>query len=320
MKKLIFSILTVAAMVGCSSEDEIIDNAGNGNGRVEVKLNAGVSAIQTKAALESWSDTKVSFIKGTYNSEGSTYSFSELWNAQIASDNKVTFKNTDFTQDEPKYYPEDGTDIYLVGVCPAPTSVPTGNKVTFDLSTGDQDVVATVRLEGNKGKDKHITSCTFNHLLTKLNFKGIADETYPNNKKLTKLTIKGCKISAELDLTKASDSWALDFTGNATNITAFDKTTDTTNGVTIPEKNTAAAEITTVFVQPNATNITLDIIAGDTEYQNIPITIKGTDGQAGTAEEGKQYDITLTFSKESVTTTAELTKWGTAGEGSGTVK
>lgn len=296
MKRLMISMLAMAAMVSCSTE-EVIDNAGNnGKEKVEITPSAGVSAITSKAPITAWANTPVNFAFGS-----ATETYTGIWNAQIASDKKITFRNTGDDANEPKYYESNGTSTFLIGYHPKGTL--TGNKVDFTID-GLKDIMATQELSGNK-TTPIAGNFLFNHLLTQLKFKLVQGAGFPDDATVTKIEVVGSKTSASLDLTNPTD---LDFTaGVVGNITVSDSFTEQAPTV-------AGVENGIVMVQPGVA-LKLNVTAGGIEYNNIEVII---DGDA-TAVKSKAYTITLTFSKKELDANGVIGEW-TEGAGSGSIQ
>lgn len=302
MKNLLFGMLAMAAMVSCSSENDPIDDVTGGKqDKVEIKLNAGVVGVETKAAVTAWDNTKVNFAK-----KGST-TFDEDWYATIGSDKKISFTESNFTTPQAHYYNNDGSNTTLVGYYPTENITRTANEVSFEIpANADMDIMSTASQNGNKKVGEQFGEFTFNHLLTQLTFEVLSDAGYTGGS-ITSIILKGTNRKAKLDLTNPS---ALTFESLAAgnDITVY-------NG-TITPNGTAQSAGEAVMVQAGA-DMTLTIVAGSTTYENISIVTTETDNKT---KAGTSYKITLTFSGKTVSAEAGLTAWDTTGTGSGRIE
>lgn len=306
MKNLVLSMLAIAsitAMNSCSSENDPIDeaiNAGNQE-KVEIKLNAGVVSVETKAAVTAWSDTKVSFaIKGATAYEANT------WFAKIATDNSVSFikSSSDETEDH-KYYNTDGTSTTLVGFYPA--SEVTSGSVSFTIpETGDMDIMATKEFSGSKDNVIKNSDIVFNHQLSKIAFSVEKKDGYTGDLTIKKITLKGTKRSVTLTL-PSTISFATNAEGDDITVRSTDLLMDG-----------SLQEAGTVMVQPGQT-MTVDITVGSDAtptFTNVPIKITGD----ASTEVGKAYAITLSFNgKEVESLAATIAPWGSETNGSGDI-
>lgn len=301
MKNLVLGMLAMAAMVSCSSENDPIDDVTGGKqDKVEIKLNAGVVGVETKAPVVSWSNTEVGFANKT--GDAGSYATSP-WLATIASDGTVSFVNSEGVA-ESHYYEADGSTTSLIGYFPRGTN--NNGVVTYAL-TGEEDIMVSQELSGTKNSQISTeTKFKFEHLLSQLKFIVKSGDNFGEGVSVTKIVLNGTKTSATLNLT--GDSHALTFNGEAAALNVYNDAT----GKTIANSTEA---FVTKMVQPGITGMTLDITAGGTEYKDIPISIEN---EAKAPDASTAYDITLTFSKKEVAAEAEIGKWET-GTGSADV-
>lgn len=288
MKKMIFSLLAIAAMTSCTttSEDEIDPNA-----PVEIKLNAGVEALaRAEVTLTTGIASGVQFarIDGT-TTDWTTISTISLTGSIAATTGTITFNPS-------QYYPVDGSNTNIVGFYPAATSITDG--VASMTITGQEDVIYANPTSGSKGAP--MTSIAFNHLLTQFNF-AIKREAASTDDDITNVsvTIKDANTTFKLAL---ADGTLSDWN------TAVSTIIPITNGTATTTTSTATQKI---MLQPKMSSITLTVSAD--EYDAQDITIQGTDENKFQA--GKAYTITLTFKGTGIAPSAAITVWedGTAG-------
>ncbi|WP_303181256.1 fimbrillin family protein [uncultured Butyricimonas sp.] len=293
MKKMIFSLLAIAAMTSCTttSEDEIDPNA-----PVEIKLNAGVKALARAEVTQATGiDNGVQFarIDGT-TADWTTISTISLIGSIAQNTGGITFSTT-------QYYPADGSNANIVGFYPAATSITDG--VASIKITGEEDVIYAVPVSGNK--TSKIDKITFNHLLTQFNF-AIARETASTNTDITNVSVTIKEANTKFNLALADgrlSGWN----------TAISTIKPIENGTAT---KTASAATQKIMLQPDMPSITL-IVSAD-GYSEQDIIIAGTDEDK--FEAGKGYTITLTFKGTGITPSATISEWGTGTAGGGEVK
>jgi len=297
MKSLALSMLAIAsmaAMSSCSSENDPVDEVIAGNQeKVEIKLSAGVVKAETKAAVDTWSDTEVAFA----NKVGDGAYTTTPWNATIATDGSVNFVET-------HYYEADGKTTYLIGYYPRGTQ--SNGTVTYTL-TGEDDIMVSQELSGTKSStiNKDDAKFQFGHLLSQLKLIVKAGENFDTGVKVTKITLKGTKKNATLTLGTTS---SLKFEGDAADMDVYTGNADIAS---------STEPIKTIMVEPGVADMRLDITTdAGTTYSDIPITI--ADASDNKTAVNTAYDITLTFNKKAIEATASITAWKT-GTGSADV-
>ena len=287
MKNLIISMLAVAAMVSCTSENDPIDEINpTGNNKVEIKLTAGVIGVETRAALLAWDNSQVKYAV-KQNAESSY----EDWYSTITG-TTVTFTGNDFSTGATHYYNSDNSNTTLVGYYPASGTLATNN-ITFEIpADGQDDIMASAIMQGNKATN--FGNIEFKHLLAKLSFKIKKGDGFTTAGNVTKIVLKGTKRSATLSL---ADPTSLTFASLAAG-----------DDINVYEDNTGAvlgndvSDVRTVMVQPGAT-MKIDVTVGGQTFSDIPVTI------AGDAQKGSGYNVTLTFSGSTISTQASIAEW-----------
>lgn len=279
MKKLMMSIFIVTALASCSSENEIIDNGGiKGDERVEIKLKAGVSSVETKAAIDNWeANTPLIFFHET-DATAKTY---ESWDATVATDGTVTF-------DPKRYYDvNEATSTSLIGIY-APEATLDANKQTLTIGLdGDTDVMGTIKKTGSAG-DPITGNITFEHLLTQLNFTITAGD---ESVQISKLIVTGSKNSATLDLsTITTTKPELTFAQTTENIDLM--------------KNKPATAVKdfkpSVLVAPGST-LSLEVTIGGKDFT---VSLPNTTLEATTA-----YAVELQVTQEEINISATPGNW-----------
>ena len=333
MKKLMISIFAIAAMVSCTSENEIIDNNGpdKGGERVEIKLNAGVNAV-TKAPISSISTDLNIYFARLEDGEATTateliwtgITSAQIIPAQISkeSTNPITFyKDANRNIVNPQYYSVDPKKYsYLIGYFIDnlnPTI--TDGTISFTI-TGKEDIMATAAKVANK--ENQFGEMTFHHKLAQLTFKIGAQsgkETEVKNLYGNITKIEAIDQHADLTLTLGENSSiaaAPSSTANAKfsieNSAGQELTgnsTDFEGGIMIFADKTIGTNENPINLKVYSINFPDGIV--------VPVTLPAST----TLESGTRQNIELTFTQSEIQPTAKIDAWKDAeAAGSGTVK
>ena len=231
------------------------------------------TGIRTRAIVDVFDGTPVNIAAG--NTAGQ---YSDSWEGE-ATDNEIILSPE-------RYYPVDGSSVYLRGYYPA---APLNNgKVEYTL-TGQEDLMLSVEQNGSIAEqfDAVKTPLTYRHLLSQLNFtlklKGSTDSY-----RIRSVHINGLASTAIVDL----GSEAIEPVGNAGPIVVY---TDPGTGG-FPITNGTVTLPGYVLVQPEAT-LTLDLVlnvdgnpANDKTFKDLPVKF-GTGG----SESGSAYEVEISL-------------------------
>ena len=219
--------------------------------------------------------------------------------------------NTDATHTPvlavPQYYPVDGASLSFFAWAPAitPTAGTTTDApvATYTL-TGQEDLLWAADATGiGVSHPQQQPSFTFRHLLKQITFRVIAGEGFPGDVyRVTSIKITGVQTAARLNT--VSGTLTFDATPTA-DLTAYADPT----GISIP---TAGAGIPGSVMFAPGTTFTISVTAGGTEYDDLTVTLSGTDaGQAG-----KSHEVTLTFNgSKLIVTSVWMQDWTLADAG-----
>ena len=292
MKKFILSILAIAAMASCTktSEDDVDPNV-----PVEIKLGGSITALSKAAVTTNTFTAQVA-------SSGITNNYTtSLWSGTDAGKINVNNGSVTFTQTE--YYPNDGGTVYMKGFAPQATI--NAGQVAYTIS-GKEDIMVTSEISGSR-TDNTNKELTFNHLLTQLKFKLVAEDadaiTYWGS--ITSITVKNVEKDLVLKLNTGELSIA---------------TTSNKGDLEVSEEFTSKALTTTpaengyIMVLPSTTAYVLNIKTAE-NTQGVDVTISPVVTVKGTA-----HEITLTFKISEIASSAKTTPWTTGDPGSGEVK
>lgn len=290
MKKILFSMLAMAAMVSCSNENEQIDGI---NGKVEIKMTAGVGNVITKAAIGQGASGALSNDLGVFfhRHDGTTADWTALspaLPATIATAGTITFGTT-------QYYTIDGNKSHFFGYYP--TGAATDGVITWDLD-GTKDIIISDEQVGDKTTTQGL-KFAFNHKLTLLKFK-VKAENAVADEKITSITIKNQENKASY--TPETKAFAC--------IGSTDLAT---------EAPTTNADITTVGIDGGT--LLLAPASAEKELTLVVVTSKGTYNGKVTVEckANTSYVVTLTIKQQEVSGSATVGEWTTGAPGAGDI-
>lgn len=306
MKKIFMSMLALAALASCSSEEVLNEPVDNGE-RVPINLRAGVVQVETKGAIESIPSSgldNVVFVKSD-NTSAMDWTNATKYTASIASGGAVTFTAGTL------YYPINKDEkSFLVGYYPESIGTHANGTVTIGDAqfTGQEDIMFAAELSGNKGTPITGTA-QFQHQLSQLKFTLTKGDGFDDTNKVKTITVKGtCKPTA-LDLKTGKLTYAA---------TPAPLTITDDNGMTVSTDGTQCTQtvlIQAVEASESDLTITLDIELSDgTKIEDVAVSgiTKPSASQS--------HNVTLTFKQKDITATAAISPWTNGTAGSGTVE
>lgn len=308
MKKLILSLLAIAAMTSCtkSSEEEVDPNA-----PVEIKLSAGVLEAQARSAIETNAITGISILRkdGTDNKTD--------WGTSVKTI-KIEDASSNIFDTEKEYYdPNTSIHAYFMGYYPAGTISGNGvdQIITFYpvLSDCSTDILYSSEVDlGTKETPTANAKLTFKHKLARINFVFVQGEGYPTGDYIKSIKIKSIGLPKTMKLSDGS----LTFDAAVADGIEVLKNTDDTKFTIIPA-GTSTTATDAAMIQPEQI-IKLDITTNKGTFSDIEVKVGGnsintTDNKI---EAGKQYTITITFSGKAASTTGTVEAWGNSITGS----
>lgn len=317
MKTLVLSMIsiaaTIAAMTACTSESDPINDITNPkDAKVEIKLNAGVGSIISKASIESNESGQPSspvqnvfLYKKESASEPTwtTESFTQAINSTINNDGTIEFSDD-------QYYPLNDNNVYFVGLYTGKSTVSefTSGSATLTI-TGDEDILYAAPINAGKRSDiatEENRKMVFNHKLTQIKFTFLKDASITDNisitgMKITKVGTTGIHNSCTIALNNGVlNDWKGDISSSGIAIecptTALENInpTDPTNGVMVEP------EIGTIEIEVNSD-----------AFPSKKLTSIITAPASGNFKAGTSYTIALTVKDKSISGTASITKWDT---------
>lgn len=310
MKTLVLSMIsiaaTVAAMTACTSESDPINDITNPkDAKVEIKLNAGVIGVETKAAITQ--DEGISAFNNAtvplFRMDGSA---DPTW-ADVTSTVNATINGTTVTLGQnQQYYPNEG-NAYFIGYYSELTPTTTKNVLAFAEVDGTKDIICTNQTNaGSKVLPTSNAKLIFNHMLSKVEIKVVGTAaSVAAFGDITKVELLDMPTSLDLTLDKTSSIVAnADSPKPAIVLHEGTKAIPTTSSETI-------GVIPMIFnggeSSPYGTNANPLKIKVTTSIGGVfDIDVKSiTSG----LENGKKHTITLTF-KDKIGVSTEITPWG----------
>ena len=244
----------------------------------------------TRSTASELNGEAIAFAAGNFSG-----TYREVWEAQVGGSEAVPLP--------PRYYPEDGSRLYLRGYYPVVE--PGSNGVVYRLD-GSQDLLVSNEQSGCL-TDMFWQDCkkfTFKHLLTQLNIRIRVGEDYPVDARLTQIQIGGSHPDVLLDLNKGT----LLSIGEPASLTVWKSAgTDVWLSGSFPDTPIATimleAGIPLTFFAtvslPDGTNIA---------YEALPIRFAEADGlpRAGVSY---ALSVTLDTEKEKLTLSTTVADW-----------
>lgn len=301
MKKLILSMIAIAAMASCTttSEDEFDPNA-----PVEINFGASIQSL-SRAALSTGSAFNAYVVRqDAEESTAPTFTGLTPIAANVGTDGTVEIAT--------QYYDATDKTSYFIGFTADKRKTgDTGTDratVMYEDLDGQTDIMATNRISaGKKSSPIQKVELPYNHLLSQLQFQFKAGTNFPSGIEVTELSITDVKDTATLTLGEIP---SLSFTGIANSTyTVF---TGKKYAITSTGEGTKAAE--SVLVEAGLSSYNVKVVAGGITYTS-KVTIDNNTSAS------KAHVITLTFLPSNVAFgSATIGQWDNGDNGSGEVK
>lgn len=336
MKKVFIVLIAVSALAACSKEP-----GGTADGRVEIKLASKTLTVSTKTPFDGTIGTNnslLAFVPVTADAEGDyTTPLDGSHGYMNFTDNgnsAVGFVSKDGSTPAPKYYPADGSEVYLCGLFPhdvwlEPT---TTAKATID---GKSDLmsapqIATTKVDVQQGGTPE--TLEFRHLLTRLNIEMTADDAVAleswgdvTGLTLVKVGKDNPANSAAVTLSDGDASFSGEAPTQCYTLSDAAITADAPVSLSSDKQNPAKAYVLCepVDAENNDTDYTLSVTTtkNTTPYE-IPLELvfdaDFTEDKSDTA--GQSFTVTLTFKATQIMAKAIVTPWEDAGTSTGVVQ
>lgn len=271
---------------------------------VAIRLYTG---IRTRSAVDVFNATPVCIACGS-----SSGAYTQTWDG-IATASEITLIPV-------RYYPEDGSAVYLRGYYP-PTPMAADGTLSYTL-TGSEDLLLSDEQDGSLSSPFTSDSkgtLVYNHLLTKLSF-----AIHLEGDDIPSLRVRALQLNGLAgQVTLALQTGAL-FYGDATvPVSIYSATVDAEG---LPFTDGVLQLPGYALVQPQS-DFTLDMVIAvdddrshDLEYHDLAISFEGGGGEGGIAYTVKVELPTPTFPDPvPVRVTATIVPWEAGDSGSGDV-
>lgn len=311
MKKLVLGMLAMTALVGCSSNNDPVDEVGNGE-KVEIKLNAGVIGIETKAAIATEGSDITTFTNTTVPLFRMDASTDPTW-ASVTSSVDATINGSIVTLDATQKYYVNDLNAYFIGYYSKLTPTVEKNVLKFSGVDGTKDIICTNQVDaGNRTTPTASAVLTFNHMVSKIaiNIMGTAaaQQAFGN---ITKIELVNIPTSIDITLGKTA-SIAANTASASASIILYDDVT----GTAIPTTATSIGVVPKIFnggATPYGTESTPLALKIYTKNNTggIDVSVKSIEGGL---ELGKTHTITLTF-KDQIGVTSAISEWADSTHG-----
>ncbi|CAK7063579.1 MAG: hypothetical protein PARBA_02389 [Parabacteroides sp.] len=317
MKKLVLGMLAMTVLVGCSSNNDPVDEVGNGE-KVEIKLNAGVVGVETKAAIATEGSDITAFTNTTVPLFRMDASTDPTW-ASVTSSVDATINGSIVTLDATQKYYVNDLNAYFIGYYSQLTPTVEKNVLKFSGVDGTKDIICTNQVDaGNKTTPTASAVLTFNHMVSKIaiNIMGTAaaQQAFGN---ITKIELVNIPTSIDITLGKTA-SIAANTASASASIILYD---DDVTGTAIPTAATSIGVIPKIFnggATPYGTVSAPLKLKIYTKNNTGGIEVSVTSIEGG-LELGKTHTITLTF-KDQIGVTSAISGWeNSSHNGSGEV-
>lgn len=300
MKNYFYSALAMIVLAGCAGSeiDEVVDNGQP----VAIALKAGVqtTSVVSRAPITGSATFKPIIMGWNVADENAPGAVGTTWTTTTTEGIAGNATDVGITLLAPQFYPADGSKTYMKAFYAEGAIVDGTNDWEYDFTNtdGQKDVLMAAAISGDK--NTAASGFAFTHPLMQLKFKLVAGDGFPDDVKVTSMTIKGAQLPIGVDMSDNTVTYA------AAAALAVPGAADSP----ISTQPTAGNP---VMVKPfTGKTFTMEIVTSEKTYPNVTVTLDDAIG-AGVA-----YTVTLTF-KEKISATASVTDW-TTGTGSGTVE
>ena len=309
MKKIILSMLALAALAGCSKSEEGTQGGNGGpEGLVPIRLGSGVAMVTKAPMTDATSFT--AGIAGWENTATEDYAGNPTWSTTIQTVPPVPTKpqEMDVTWTAQKYYNADeGTTTYMKAWYPAGTL--SGTTVTFNNTDASVDALLAPVVSGTKlTKDAPDKVLAFAHQTTQINFKVQAGEGLAAGTQIKTIKVKNTAVPASITLgnvTGSVDATVVNYTGKSE--------LDVPNIAVAEISQTATVVGDPLMVKPVDDNTTVTLYI-ETVQADGTTTAAIYDDVAQTTSDskltrGSAYTVTLTFKQAGISLEANITPW-----------
>ncbi len=328
MKKVLLSMMAVAALASCAKEEGNTPAPVDNN---EITLVSNTVNAMTKASL-SGDFTGIARVLASANQTN----FSTLYGSRDATNTYIKFDGTTsakgFTNaagddPQPEYY-QGNENVYLCGFYPNTWTI----AGAYESIDGKTDVMFAPAITVNKSTEVAYRKLTFNHLLTKLDVQvKIENGEIDNWGTITSMTLSSnTKISVDVASlpTAVSSITPANFSEPST-LNFYSTTGDAQiSNTALPEEaTTQATDFAYIMCAPVTADgtenaeYTLNIVTEKAGSYTVPLNLKNADNSTDFDKStlGYQFKVLLTFESTEITATATIAPWNQGGQTEATV-
>lgn len=307
MKNLAVSMLamaSIAAMVSCSSNNDPVDEVGNGE-KVEIKLSAGVGAITTKATETTLSNNPTIYLLR----EDLTSSTTPTWENATPQSYNLSSNGLINLNTEQKYYDKEGKNSFFIGYTPQGTKEASKAQVNYTSFDGESDILCSNQVDaGTKTNVATSAELSFRHMLSQviINVEGVSTNVANTFGTIENISITNVPSALTLSLGETAS-----IAQNGSETTSYVILNNTTN----KDFETIKSALSPKFVIPGlgTESSPLSLKIETTKFKAekaITVSIKdittivNAENKTGLLA-GYKHTITLTF-KDNITITASI--------------
>ena len=327
MKKILFTVLAAAALVGCTKENSGVTYADN-----EILASATTLSVDaiTKAPVDGYGNTGFIAYVPASDKDGdytTPYQTEHKWMKFTDDATEVGFVEQNGPTAASKFYPSNvATPIYLCGLYPATGWGTPGTTSTFTF-TGKEDVMAAAQVATTKADaSSQYKTLKFEHQLTqiRIQFKAVDDaavEAWGNISGLELLSKDGDKLANVATVTLANGKTAFSGNGGVSfyKMTGENFTDDAFASIALTKTATnvayvMCAPVTADAATSNSAEYQLKISAEGGAVETVGINLKasGDDGNGadfGEDTAGAAFDVVLEFHGTEIKAIASIAAW-----------
>lgn len=330
MKKVILSMMAVAALASCSKDNETPAPTTDPN---EITLVSNTVGVETKAPIEAGELTGIARVlasetQGNYSTLFTGRTQENTYINFVGTTTEKGFVESDGTTLAPAYYKDATSSVYLFGLYPKEWALSGSNyECTFD---GKTDVMFAPEISVTKSTTKEDRNLTFKHLLTLLEVKAkLSEGTADSWGSITSISLQDAKNKVSI-ANSALPNQAAAITGFSYSGTAkipfyvweasgsYSETA--LSNATMPENDTKInlAYVLCAPVEADGATVeeyTLNIVTTKGGTHNVKINLKDDkSANFNGSTSGYKFSIVLDFQSSEITATATVAAWGVGGE------
>lgn len=331
MKKVLLSMMAVAALASCAKEEGNTPAPVDNN---EITLVSNTVNAMTKAPIETSDLNGIARVLAseTSGNYSTLYTGRDQTNTYInfaGASTEKGFVQSNGTTPAPAYYKDATSTVYLFGLYPSTWSLSSGNYTcTFD---GKTDVMFAPEIGVTKSTEVAGRTMRFNHLLTKLNVQAkLSEGTADSWGTITSIILESANNQVAIANTAlpTNATTRTDFNYSGSESIPFyvwetggDYTDNAISNANMPTNDTEINVAYTLCAPVTAdgntgSEYTLHIVTSNGGTHDVNINLLQSDNSSNFtgSTSGYQFTIVLNFQSTEITATATVAPWSQGGE------